>query len=140
MDPQRIIDARPFSTVEELEPKVSGIGPITLQNIKDQGLACVADENAQTTEVEEGEEIVEDKKVQTTGYVVENYVQTPKNVTFDSISLGAKDIKNPETSEVEENQKIDKNKFVMYGFVGFSLLIGLLLIIKKRKYVENEFR
>ncbi len=41
---QRIIDARPFSSVEDLL-KVKGIGEKTLQKIKDQGLACV---NCQT--------------------------------------------------------------------------------------------
>jgi len=37
---QRIIDARPFSTVDDLI-RVSGIGPITLQKMKDQGLIYV---------------------------------------------------------------------------------------------------
>ena len=37
---QRIIDARPFSSLDDLL-KVSGIGETTLQKIKGQGLACV---------------------------------------------------------------------------------------------------
>ena len=37
---QRIIDARPFSSVDDLI-KVKGIGEKTLQKIKDQGLAYV---------------------------------------------------------------------------------------------------
>lgn len=37
---QRIIDARPFSSVDDLI-RVKGIGEKTLQKIKDQGLACV---------------------------------------------------------------------------------------------------
>jgi competence ComEA-like helix-hairpin-helix protein len=37
---QRIIDGRPYSSVDDLE-RVKGIGPATLQKIKDQGLACV---------------------------------------------------------------------------------------------------
>ena len=37
---QRIIDGRPYSSVDDLL-RVSGIGPKTLQKIKDQGLACV---------------------------------------------------------------------------------------------------
>jgi len=41
---QRIIDARPFSSIDDLL-KVRGIGEITLQKIKDQGLAYV---NGQT--------------------------------------------------------------------------------------------
>ena len=38
---QAIIDARPFSSVDDLL-KVKGIGEITLQKIKEQGLACVS--------------------------------------------------------------------------------------------------
>lgn len=37
---QNIIDERPFSSVDDLL-RVKGIGPSTLQKIKDQGLACV---------------------------------------------------------------------------------------------------
>jgi len=37
---QAIIDVRPFSSVDDLL-KVKGIGPKTLQKIKDQGIACV---------------------------------------------------------------------------------------------------
>ncbi len=37
---QRIIDGRPYSSVDDLD-RVKGIGPKTLQKIKDQGLACV---------------------------------------------------------------------------------------------------
>ena len=37
---QRIIDARPFSSVDDLD-RVKGIGPATLNKIKAQGLACI---------------------------------------------------------------------------------------------------
>lgn len=37
---QRIIDSRPYSLVDDLL-RVKGIGPATLQKIKDQGFACV---------------------------------------------------------------------------------------------------
>ena len=37
---QRIIDGRPFSSVDELD-RIKGIGPATLQKIKTQGFACV---------------------------------------------------------------------------------------------------
>jgi len=38
---QRIIDSRPYSSLDDLL-NVKGIGPATLQKIKDQGLACVS--------------------------------------------------------------------------------------------------
>lgn len=45
---QRIIDARPFSSVNDLL-RVKGIGEKTLQKIKDQGLAYVQSQSQQTT-------------------------------------------------------------------------------------------
>ncbi|MEK7540767.1 MAG: ComEA family DNA-binding protein, partial [Patescibacteria group bacterium] len=41
---QRIIDARPFSSVDDLL-RVKGIGEKTLQKIKDQGLAYVGEKS-----------------------------------------------------------------------------------------------
>lgn len=43
---QRIVDARPFSSVDDLL-KVKGIGEKTLQKIKDQGMAYVAEQGQQ---------------------------------------------------------------------------------------------
>ena len=40
---QAIIDTRPFNSVDDLI-NVNGIGEVTLNNIKLQGLACVSDE------------------------------------------------------------------------------------------------
>lgn len=144
---QRIVDARPFGSVDDLL-NVSGIGEITLANIKTQGLACVVDE--QVTSNEEPEQEANDSNEETEIEEEETIinpisssviaVETPKNITFDSVVLNTKDIKNLKTTENQEIQKVDKNRLIMYGFVGFSLLIGLLLIIKKEKYKENEFK
>jgi competence ComEA-like helix-hairpin-helix protein len=46
---QRIIDARPFSSIDDLS-KVSGIGEKTLQKIKDQGLAYIEGNPQQSTQ------------------------------------------------------------------------------------------
>jgi len=56
---QRIIDARPFSSVDDLL-RVSGIGEKTLQKIKDQGLAYV-ENNTRTTKITTTEEINKQK-------------------------------------------------------------------------------
>lgn len=135
---QAIIDARPYETLDDLV-NAYGIGTATLDAIKNQGLACV--DNGQTSDAkQEDEEILEEETTQTLSYTTTNVIQTPKNVTFNAISLETKDIKNPETKKDEGIHEINKNKLIMLGFVGFSLLIGLLLMIKKRKYTENEFR
>jgi len=44
---QAIIDARPFSSIDDLD-RAKGIGPKTLQKIKDQGLAYVDGQAQQT--------------------------------------------------------------------------------------------
>lgn len=41
---QKIIDARPYQSVDELKDKVVGIGEVKLQDIKNQGLAMVTEE------------------------------------------------------------------------------------------------
>ena len=41
---QKIIDARPYQSVDELKDKVVGIGEVKLQDIKNQGLAVVTEE------------------------------------------------------------------------------------------------
>ncbi|MDT2659406.1 helix-hairpin-helix domain-containing protein [Enterococcus hulanensis] len=41
---QKIIDARPYKTVDELQVKVVGIGAVKMKAIKDQGLAMVNEE------------------------------------------------------------------------------------------------
>ncbi len=46
---QRIIDSRPFNSVDELI-KVKGIGEKTLQKIKEQGLACVSSKSVDSNE------------------------------------------------------------------------------------------
>ncbi|MDH3353446.1 MAG: helix-hairpin-helix domain-containing protein [Nanoarchaeota archaeon] len=48
---QNIINTRPYVTLDDMI-KVNRIGEITLQKIKDQGLACV-DEDVQEKEIEE---------------------------------------------------------------------------------------
>ena len=52
---QAIVDARPFSSVDDLL-RVKGIGAITLQKIKDQGLACVNCEAVQSPATAENSE------------------------------------------------------------------------------------
>lgn len=68
---QRIVDARPFNSVDELI-KVKGIGEKTLQKIKDQGLACVC-----STEVRSGEKDIE-KKPEDSALLTDQAAEEPK--------------------------------------------------------------
>ena len=124
---QRIIDARPFNSVDSLID-VSGIGPVTLENIKNQGLACVKGGDGESEE----------------NYIEENLEQDLENenkvIELNIIALGgdSKDIKAEEGSEFQEKE-ID---YAVYGFAAFSVLIVFLCGVKawknKFKY-KNEF-
>lgn len=69
---QAIVDSRPFNSVDDLID-VSGIGPVTLGKIKDQGLACVDSEEKTITE----EEAIEEDIVEETTPVEEESAKEP---------------------------------------------------------------
>ena len=137
---QAIIDTRPFDSVDDLI-SVSGIGEVTLNNIKSQGLACV------DSETEDDEEFVEDNKNNkdinetqqdldnTYALEIKDEIQknSPKEIELITIGLNPKDIKS------ENNSENLKGNYAIYGFIAFSILIIVLLIFRKNKY-KNEFR
>ena len=122
---QAIIDTQPFSSVEDLT-NVYGIGPVTLGKIKEQGLACVEGE---VEEVENLGEVVEEQ-----GVVVRKKTEQgeKQEEEFEMITLTTQTIKSPEN-------KGSKSNYALYGFVGFCVLLGILFVIKRKKY-KNEFR
>ena len=127
---QAIIDARPFESLDELI-SVYGIAEITLEKIIEQGLACVKDEE----EKEETEKIVE-----ITEEIIEEYIEDEKEefitpVTPKVIDLTPKDIKTEENSEELDKAKTD---YIKYGFIGFCVLIGILLVLKNKRKEKNE--
>ena len=137
-----IIDSRPFSSVDELI-KVKGIGEKTLEKIKSQGLACVDSTNEENLEEEEesekeadeeeeeSEENEEEIEIQNIVYLLEN-----KSVKRETISLNSevtKDIK------IKENEESNNINYPLWGLILFSVLIGALFLINRRKY-KNEFK
>ncbi len=119
---QSIIDSRPFNSVEAILD-IYGIGEKTLEGIKEQGLACV---DVEVEEIEEEpEKIVEE-------IVKEENIKPEENKKTQVITLTAKTIKS------QDNKK-NKSNYAVYGFVGFCILLGILFIIKNKKY-KNEFR
>ena len=135
---QAIIDSRPFDSVDNLI-NVYGIGEITLEKIKDQGLACVGSEEPEE-EIEEKQEEVTDEIEQV---LFEHNVSEKSDLNdneeplvLETIFLNSKDIKTEENMEFEENRK---EIYALYGFVVFCFFIALLFIIKKGKK-KNEFR
>jgi len=135
---QRIIDARPFDNVGELEPKVSGIGEITLQNIIDQGLACVSDESEDTVSNSEYEQDMSDSHSSRN----KNYLSIKERKDQESPAVIFEDNKSAKTvinlkapenirqdSEViyqSKNERIRRIAFYLFSFF-LILIIAYLL-------------
>lgn len=123
---QAIIDARPYEALDDLI-NAKGIGEVTLEGIKSQGLACIEDSPQNTREDSTvSNSTIEPVKTD----LPEN---GPSVVQPSVISLGsnAKAIKSEDV-----NEKSDNNAF--YGLIVFGVAIIALMLIKKRKY-RNEF-
>ncbi|MFH1787178.1 MAG: helix-hairpin-helix domain-containing protein [archaeon] len=130
---QSIIDAREFNSVDDLI-LVYGIGEKTLQKIKDQGLACVEgniDEVAEEIPQEE-EPDIEIKEIKKAEDASEKEIKKEIEI----INLNAKNIKTEEDAKLEEP---DKKDYLIYGFIGFCLLIGFLFVIQRLRYKKSEF-
>jgi len=132
---QAIIDARPFDSIEDII-EVYGIGPATLQKIKEQGLACVEEEDTnEEIDLNEKKDIQEFPETQREIIQINNELENSKEETeAPLIKLNAQTIKSEDTEKV-----LDKSKYPLYGFVGFCILLVVLFIIKARKN-KNEFR
>ena len=61
-----------------------------------------------------------------------NKEKIPYNKTLSPIIL-TKDIKS------DNNLKLNKNDYAIYGFVIFCILLAFLFVIRKKRYNKNEF-
>ena len=140
---QEIINSRSYDSIEELID-VKGIGEITLNKIKEQGLACVKEENTEEsneeeTLEEENEEIKEteeeEREPEERGYIQKQEIEQivkKEIIGLDPIFLNAKSIKS------EENKENLKRNLSFYGVIAMGLIFGALFLIKNRKR-KNEF-
>ena len=123
---QNIIDTRPYETLDDLI-RVYGIGEITLQKIKDQGLACV-DSVPEGTDAPE-----EDPDPDEPIVLVQSNNREMERQEITTISL------NPKTINSDENvSKITKSDYTLYGLGIFAIFIMLLFLLR-RKNDKNEF-
>lgn len=126
---QYIIDERQFNSVDELI-NVYRIGEVTLEKIKKQGLACIGEDK-------EGEEkkyeSLEEKERELIEEKVEKKNKKMEIVTGEVINLGSQNIKSKGFFE-----KIDASDYAIYGFIGFSILLGLLFILKLKFRNKDE--
>jgi len=139
---EKIIGARPFESVDGLL-NVNGIGEVKLQEIKDQGIACVGNSNEEEVQEEDippKEEFQSEENDQETSVVTpseeEEEIKSSELITLQTINLNPQDIKS------EESSKSLGRNYAFYGLIGFSVVLGLLFgfrVLRKKKY-ENEFR
>lgn len=134
---QAIVDARPFDGIDELID-VQGIGEVTLENIKSQGLACVSgEEGNEESEVESDEkkevesiEVEKEEKVEEEP-IVEIETKVKK---LEVIRLDAQTIKSADNKEMEAKDH------TIYWILGFGGIVGVLFLLKtKFRRYKNEF-
>ena len=142
---QYIIDTRPFENLDELV-KVKYISENYVEDIKNQGLACVSDsdnnyidkndeENLENPENSEEEKITENLDAENNLEISGNSVNEENfSIEKQVIFLEPKDIK---TENNKENKK--KINYSLFGIVFFCILIGFLYLIREKRYKKNEF-
>jgi len=150
---QTIIDSRPFDSVDGLI-NVNGVGELTLEKIKSQGLACVESEaSTQNNDADNSvsssdsgsssrnknnnnNSSVEFIPAYETPVQADNYEE--ENVSREIIVLGSQK-GNTKDIKIKENVENKTINYPLTGLILFSVLIGALLLIRKRKY-KNEFK
>jgi len=130
---QAIIDSRPFSSVDDLA-RISGIGNGTrLNQIKQQGLACVSKETQTKENLSETNETIEDEEEESipknnSGYTPK---KTTEAITLTPIALNIKS---------DEDKEILKKNLALGGVITFCIGFGALFLLKfARRRKENEF-
>ena len=124
----RIVESRPFESLEDLI-EVNGIGEITLQKIKDQGLACVVgdDEEIKEEVIEEDREevIEEDREKEVAEENILSLNDSEKKV--ETISLNSK-VANEKDDLVYSSKNAQVVDYLPYGFALFLIfIIGFLI-------------
>jgi len=135
---EELISLRPFASLDELI-EIKGIGEIYLSKIKEQGLACVNGETKETNEEVQDNETSEENITEEETEEQETLIEESKNtyktpIQSDVIKLNTQNIKSEDNKE-----KLNKNEYAKYAFIGFCALLGFLLVLKKRKLNKNEF-
>ena len=123
----RIIDGRPFDSLDDLV-KVSGIGEITLEKIKTQGLACIEEKIKEIEKVEESEKgVKKDLEIIEINEIVSE-IESPEP-DKKIIKLNHHEEKNSVVIYESKNEKI--RKYSIYGFSLFLVFIIAVLICKQ---------
>lgn len=132
---------RPFSSLDDLL-RVPRIGDKTLDKIKIQGLACVAETDVilknTTSQIELDNNSIEEitekitEPIPLTETKENNLNETKKIINLSPISLNAQSIKS------ENNKEVLKRNLSFYGIIAICAVFGALFLFKNRKR-KNEF-
>lgn len=133
---QAIIDARPYESIDDLI-NANGIGEVTLQNIKEEGLACVSDEKESTPTTEtqtKDDETKSEEEPKTENKIINFDLKEEESpVQGEVVNLNPKTIKS-------ENALLDNKKdYGKYFLIAFGVILVGLFFIKPRKR-KNEWR
>lgn len=121
--------------------RVSEIGNVTLSNIKTQGLACISNEETESSEenvITRTSSTLNNSQVAADNITFLAQPGTPQVIQLETIDLSPQAIKTTEISEIS-----DKTNYPIYELIAFGVVLGVLFLIKtfaKRKKERNELQ
>ena len=134
---QAIIDSRPFNIVDDLL-KVKGIGNVTLNNIKTQGLACVSSGTLPVLNegVPDSNKTISQNKTSSTLLSFNFSSEEKNNVSVEQPTISL----NPQVIKTDVNKSLWKG-WTFYGLLAFFGLVAALFAARKQSNKnKNEFR
>ncbi len=142
---EQIIQLRLFESIDDLT-MVNGIAEKTLNEIKNEGLACVGDETSQEKNISKTENETNSTNFDSEENINNNEnneepvktnnspVKLDLNQNSSKEKTDSKDIKKP------ANKDINKDKIAKYGLAGFCMFLIIIYLTKNKKTYKNEFR
>ncbi|MFH1325483.1 MAG: helix-hairpin-helix domain-containing protein [archaeon] len=143
-----IIDARPFDSLDNLT-KVQwlGVRASYIEDIKEQGLACVEETNSNPEEEQNQNDVNENQIDENPGEIDSNskeIVDTNSQQNSERTPVTAEIIKlSPETKDIKSESNfgfLSRDNLPILGLVVFCFLLGFLFFIRRAKENKNEFR
>ncbi|VVB80707.1 Photosystem II 12 kDa extrinsic protein [uncultured archaeon] len=123
---QRIIDARPFSSLDDLL-NVNGIGPATLEKIKSQALACISEEA-----IPESTQQLQSAQTSNTVSVEDlspSQASTENIINLNSGEVISNKVQKEEVIFESKNEKV--KRYLIFAFAFFLILIIIFLLLTR---------
>jgi competence ComEA-like helix-hairpin-helix protein len=132
---QRIINARPFSSVDDLL-NIKGIGPSTLEKIKSQGLACIssrtnlknsASDNSSTSKLNSVSSLEDYSDISRLAEEIPIQTSTENIINLNSGEVISNNIQKEEVIFESKNEKV--KRYLIFAFAFFLILIIIILLL-----------